>query len=144
MRALFDVNVIIALLDPDHVFHERAHQWWDENRENGWASSPVTENGVVRVMSNPNYSRNIRFTPQDLIVRLLGFAQQSNHEFWADNISIRDQKIFSPDRIHGSRQLTDIYLLALAVSRSARLATFDQGVPISAAAGAKPADLCIV
>ena len=50
MRALLDVNLLIALLDPDQVFHERAHDWWEANRSAGWASCPLTENGVVRIM----------------------------------------------------------------------------------------------
>src|SRR5580692_358973 len=98
MRALLDVNVIIALLDPDHAFHERAHSWWAANIRSGWASCPLTENGVVRIMSNPNYSGTMQFTPADLIGRLRQFAEQSNHEFWPDNVSLRDEKIFTAER----------------------------------------------
>ncbi len=144
MRALLDVNVIIALLDPDHVFHERAHGWWEANTESGWASCPLTENGVVRIMSNPNYSGKTKFTPRDLIGRLREFAKQSDHEFWPDEISLRDEKIFAVDRIHGSRQLTDIYLLALSAKHRGRLATFDQGIPLSAVKGARAVNLSIV
>lgn len=143
MRALLDVNVIIALLDPDHVFHERAHIWWEANIEYGWASCPLTENGVVRIMSNPNYSGNAKFTPGDLIGRLRTFAERTDHEFWPDDISLRNEKIFVTDRIHGSRHLTDIYLLALSVKHEGRLVTFDQGIPLSAVQQAKPANLSI-
>jgi toxin-antitoxin system PIN domain toxin len=143
MRALLDVNFIIALLDPDHAFHERAHAWWAVNLKRGWASCPLTENGVVRIMSNPNYSEKLRFTPGDLIDRLRKFAAQSNHEFWPDEISLRDEKIFMTDRIHSSRQLTDLYLLALAVKHHGRLVTFDQGIALSAVSAAKAANLCI-
>src|SRR5471030_827235 len=115
MRALFDVNVIIALFDPDHAFHERAHTWWAANFKRGWASCPLTENGVVRIMSHPNYSRQTRFTPGDLIGRLRTFAGQTDHEFWPDKIFLCDEKVFATERIHSSPQLTDLYLLALAV-----------------------------
>jgi len=144
MRALLDVNVVIALLDPDHAFHESAHAWWGKNFKRGWASCPLTENGVVRLMSDPNYSEKIRFTPGDLIGRLRKFAAQSNHEFWPDEISLRDEKIFAAERIHSSRQLTDLYLLALAASHHGRLVTFDKGIPLSAVTNAKVANLCIV
>ena len=144
MRALLDVNFIIALLDPDHVFHERAHVWWGLNSKRGWASCPLTENGVVRVMSNPGYSKMTRFTPGDLIERLRQFAAQSDHEFWTDAVSLRDGQVFAADRIHSSRQLTDIYLLALAVSQQGRLVTFDHGIPLSGAHRAKAANLCTV
>ncbi|HEY4414830.1 MAG TPA: TA system VapC family ribonuclease toxin [Verrucomicrobiae bacterium] len=144
MRALLDVNIIIALVDPDHAFHERAHAWWSANARRGWASCPLTENGVVRIMSNPGYSQKARFTPDDLIQQLRQFTQQSNHEFWADTISLRDEKCLLSERIHSSRQLTDLYLLALAVKHQGRLATFDQGVLLSAVCRAEPANLCVV
>jgi uncharacterized protein len=142
MRALLDVNVIIALLDPDHAFHERAHAWWARNRKCGWASCPLTENGVVRIMSHPGYSQKTRFTPGDLIDRLRQFADQSDHEFWPDGISLRDENIFVAKLIHSSRQLTDLYLLALAVAHHGRLVTFDQGIPFSSVHNATAANLC--
>lgn len=141
MCALLDVNFIIALLDPDHVFHERAHGWWAENQGLGWASCPLTEYGVVRIMSHPGYSRQARFTPGDLIDRLRQFAAQTDHEFWPDEISLRDEKIFAADRIHNSRQLTDLYLLALAVAHQGRLVTFDQSISLSGVPRAEPTNL---
>ena len=132
MRALLDLNLLIALLDPDHVFHERAHAWWAANGRTGWASCPLTENGVVRIMSNPGYSRQLRLTPGDLISRLAGFAAQTDHEFWPDDVSLRDTTAFDHARLHSPRLLTDLYLLALAVRRGGRLVTFDEGIPIAA------------
>jgi toxin-antitoxin system PIN domain toxin len=143
MRALLDVNVIIALLDPDHAFHERAHDWWATNARRGWASCPLTENGVVRIMSNPSYSQKARFTSANLIGRLRQFSTQSNHEFWPDEISLRDETIFVTEHIHSSRQITDLYLLALATKHRGRLVTFDQGILVSAIREAKPANLCV-
>ena len=144
MRALLDVNVVIALLDPDHAFHERAHAWWAANQKRGWASCPLTENGVIRVMSNPNYSAKARFTPADLIGRLRQFADQTNHEFWPDDISLCDEKRFVTGRLHSSHQLTDHYLLALAAEHHGRLVTFDRGIPLSAVCNAQAANLCAV
>ena len=144
MRALLDVNVVIALLDPDHAFHERAHDWWAANGKRGWASCPLTENGVVRIMSNPAYSAGVRFTPGDLISRLQKFTEQTKHEFWPDDVSLRDGKIFTSERLHSSRQLTDLYLLALAAKHDGKLATFDQGIPISAVHTAKPENMCVL
>lgn len=144
MRALLDVNVIIALLDPDHAFHARAHAWWAANGKHGWASCPLTENGVVRIMSNPAYSQGARFTPGDLISRLQQFAAETNHEFWPDDVSLRDRKKISRERIHTSRQLTDLYLLALAIKHDGKLATFDRGIPLSAVLAAQPDSLCVI
>ncbi len=144
MRALLDVNVVIALLDPDHAFHERAHGWWATHAASGWASCPIVENGVVRIVSHPGYSHGARFTPGDLISRLRSFAKQTDHEFWPDDISLRDDKQFAAERIHSSRQITDLYLLALASKHGGRLATFDTGIPISAVCAAKAANLCVI
>ena len=144
MRALLDLNAIIALLDPDHAFHNRAHQWWALNAKRGWASCAITENGIVRIMSNPGYSQKARFTPGDLIGRLRQFAGNTDHEFWPDDISLRDTSIFAAGHIHTPRSITDIYLLALAVNHGGRLATFDHGIPLSGAANAKAANLCVI
>ena len=121
-----------------------AHDWWQRNVKAGWASCPIVENGVVRIMSNPSYSQKARFTPADLISRLEQFAAQTNHEFWPDDVSLRDGKIFTAERMHSSRQLTDLYLLALAAKRGGKLATFDKGIPISAVRVGKPENLCVI
>jgi predicted nucleic acid-binding protein len=55
MHALLDVNVLIALLDSDHVHHARARAWLKENIRHGWASCPLTQNGCIRIMSQPGY-----------------------------------------------------------------------------------------
>src|SRR5271165_111831 len=112
MRALLDVNVIIALLDPDHAFHERAHEWWAANSKQGWASCPLTENGMVRILSNPKYSQQIRFSSCDLISRMQKFTEKSDHEFWPDDLSVRDENTFVTEWLYSPHLLTDAYLLA--------------------------------
>ena len=144
MRSILDVNVVIALLDPDHAFHERAHAWWAAHEQAGWATCPMTENGVVRIMSHPGYSVTTHFTAGELIGRLRTFVEHTDHEFWSDEVSIRDATAIVADRIHGGRQITDLYLLALAVRHRGRLATFDQSIPISAVPAATPTDLIVV
>jgi len=144
MRSLLDINVIIALLHGDHTFHEKAHAWWDANSKFGWASCAISENGVVRIMANPSFSKQTRFSPFDLIERLKLFASQTDHEFWPLDISLRNEKIFASDRILSSSTLTDIYLLALAADRDGRLVTFDQSISLSAIRNAKPKNLVVL
>ena len=144
MRALLDINVLIALLDADHVFHERAHSWWSKNVDRGWASCPLTENGIVRIMCNPGYSQRIRLVPSELIRLIESFAANSDHEFWPDVLSLRDKTHFAPDRIHGSRQVTDVYLLGLAASHDGCLVSFDESIPFSAVPHAKPRNLLMI
>ena len=139
MRALLDVNVLIALLDADHAVHERAIEWFDANARSGWASCPITENGCVRVMSHPGYPNA---PPVAAVVKRLGAATAGRfHEFWADDVSLLDPAVFDAERVHGARQLTDAYLVALAVRHSGRLVTFDHSISIQAVKGAKAAHL---
>ena len=144
MRSLLDVNVLIALFDPDHVFHERAHAWLASHANRGLATCPLTENGLVRILSHPGYSKKQRFHPHDIIARLQGFVQRHDHEFWTDSLSLRDRNSFRTGRILGSRQIADIYLLALAVSHQARLVTLDSAIPLEAVLEAKPESLVVI
>jgi uncharacterized protein len=144
VRALLDINVVIALLDTFHAFHDRAHAWWAANSIHGWASCPITENGVVRILSHPNYSQRQRFTPAEVISLLRTFAQSTRHQFWADDLSLFDAQIFTADRLLSSQQLTDQYLLALAVRYGGRLATFDQSIHHTAVRSVKSENLCVI
>ena len=144
MRALFDINFLIALFDADHVFHERAHDWWAGNAGEGWASCPLTENGVVRIMCSPGYSQRIHLVPSELIRLLEGFVAKTKHEFWPDELSLRNKACFAANRIHGGRQVIDVYLLGLAASHDARLVTFDESIPLSAAPAARSRNLVVV
>jgi toxin-antitoxin system PIN domain toxin len=144
MRALLDVNVLIALFDQDHVFHERAHGWLENQSSKGIATCPLTENGVVRILSNQKYSPSLRLSPSDVIGRLNRFCEAQDHAFWQDEVSIRNSGIFFPDRILGSRQISDVYLLGLAKNHDGRLITFDEGIAISAVFGAAPSHLEVI
>jgi len=141
---LLDANVLIALLDPDHVFHERAHAWWAGHDDAGWASCPVTENGVVRIMSNGRSGERGGVSPAGLIGQLATFARETEHRFWPDDVSLRDATVFAPDRIHGSRPVTALYLLALATTPAGRLVTFDAAIPRSAVPAATPENLVVL
>ena len=139
-----DINLLIALLDATHAFHSRAHIWWSANAAFGWASCPLTEIGVTRIMVNPAYSSSARFTAAQIIQSLNTFVVGTDHEFWPDDLTFRQPEHFQTDRIHGGRQLTDLYLLGLAVKRGGRLATFDQGIPLSAVKNARAEHLCVL
>jgi len=141
--ALLDVNVLIALFDPDHVHHEIAHDWFADHRAAGWATCPLTENGFVRVLGNPARGGEITRVPE-LIVRLRTFCASGYHEFWPDSISLCDERLFHPSLARGHKQLTDVYLLGLAVKRGGCLVTFDGKVPLGAVKGARRESLAVV
>jgi toxin-antitoxin system PIN domain toxin len=129
VRALLDVNVLIALLDSDHTSHVVALRWFEKHAREGWASCPITQNGCVRIMSNPSYPNALPV--QAIMQRLADACEADVHEFWSDEVSLLDPDVVDSTRIHGPRQLTDIYLLALAVEQEGRFVTFDTGIPLA-------------
>jgi uncharacterized protein len=142
MRALLDVNVLIALFDADHSLHAPALRWFDDNAGAGWASCPLTQNGCIRVMSQPRYPNPL---PVDAIAqRLREATSNARHEFWPDELSLLDPRTIDTTRIHGPKQLTDVYLLALAVARGGRLVTFDRSVPLAAVAAAQKKHIVVI
>ncbi len=134
MRALLDVNVLIALLDSDHVHHRPAREWLAREGHAGWASCPITQNGCLRVLSHARYPNA---QPVAVVAgRLVEATAHSLHAFWPDDVSLLDAKHIDPTRIHGANQITDTYLLALAVAHGGRLVTFDRAIVPDAVIGA--------
>lgn len=141
--ALLDVNLLVALFDPDHVHHDLAHDWFADHEANGWATCALTENGFVRVLANPSYGAAIVRAPE-LVDRLRQFCDSAHHTFWTETVSLRDKKLFKPALVRGHRQVTDVYLLGLAKTKGGCLATFDRTIPLSAVTGATRDVLAVV
>lgn len=145
-RALLDVNVLVALLDPQHVHHDRAHDWFGSGNRPEWLSSPTTQNGVLRIVSHPKYPNHQPV--QVVISSLRSLLGVGAHRFIADSLSLigpfgaQDSLVIS-ERLATSAQLTDTYLLALAVANQARLATFDRHLVTGAVSGGTKALLLI-
>ena len=142
MRALFDVNVLIALLDAEHLHHEAARAWLRSNIEHGWATCPITQNGCLRVMAQPAYPNPLPVAR--VAERLAEAMATADHEFWPDDVSLVGAGVMDWHRVIGPRQITDVYLLAMAVRRQGRFVTFDARVTPSAVALARDEHLCVV
>jgi toxin-antitoxin system PIN domain toxin len=141
--SLLDVNVLLALFNPDHVHHEAAHDWFADHRAAGWATCPLTENAFVRILSNPKAVGMVE-RPSRLVDRLGKFCASGHHVFWPETVSLRDRKLFNASFVAGPRQLTDIYLLGLTKQMRGALATFDRTIPLGAVVGATRATLSII
>ncbi|MFN0316425.1 MAG: TA system VapC family ribonuclease toxin [Burkholderiales bacterium] len=128
---LLDPNVLIALIDPAHVHHETAHGWFKARGRRGWASCPLTENGVIRIVSHPKLPNHIGSPglATDVVSRL---CRLPGHVFWPDDISVLDDKYIDATRLLSSSQITDSYLLALACAHNGQLATFDNRLVVDA------------
>jgi toxin-antitoxin system PIN domain toxin len=141
-RSLLDANVLLALLDADHVDHARSWSWWDAAAGEGWASCAITENGFVRILSRPRYPSPV--PPAEAVALLQAAASGGDHVFWPCDLSVLDADRIDASRLHGARQLTDAYLLALAVAHRGRLVTFDRRVALSAVRGAHEEHLLVL
>ena len=141
MRSLLDATVLIALLDQQHLFHARAWAWLTGAVTDGWASCPITQASFVRIISHPRYPGAVT-TPR-AIAMLAGATGDPSHEFWPDDLSLSDPAI-DRSRLLGSGQLTDAYLLALAVAHSGQLVTFDRDIDLSVVPAAVPANLFVL
>lgn len=136
MTYLLDVNVLIALLDPDHVHHERAHRWFAQVGHLAWATCPLTQMAVPRILGNPRYP-NSRGTPAAIMPYVRALCAHPRHQFWYDDISILDSKLVDGSRVLDCGQITDTYLLALAAFHQGRLATFDRRLVADAVHGGR-------
>ena len=142
MRALLDVNVLIALLDAGHIHHRLATAWLQREIGAGWASCPITQNGCIRILSQPAYPGAL---PAAEVAQRLGEAAAgAEHQFWPDDVSLLEAGRFDWQRVLGPRQVTDVYLLALAVRHGGRLVTFDRRIQAGAVGGAVEANLAVI
>ncbi len=142
MRALLDINVLIALIDQEHASHPSPMMWFRSHAKLGWASCPITQNACMRIMSHLGYPNSLRV--RAVMARLVDAAASELHVFWADDSSLLVSNIADFSRVQGPRPLTDVYLLALAVRHNGRFVTFDSAVALEAVKGAKKSHLLVL
>jgi uncharacterized protein len=142
VRSLLDVSVLIPLLQKNHIYFDRAHQWWSANRTEGWASCPLTQNGFLRIV--PQLRLSGPMVVSDALDLLFDLIAATDHAFWPDDVSLLDERLIDRNHVLGPKQLTDIYLLALAVKHGGRLVTFDRAIPVGAVRGAQADHLVVI
>ena len=141
-RFLLDVNVLIALIDPAHVQHDNAHEWFSRSGRRAWATCPLTENGVLRIIGHARYP-NSPGTPAAVAELMATFLAHPGHEFWPDDVTLFDSERVHPARLLDSAQVTDSYLLALAIGHGGKLATFDRQLVTNAVVNGRQS-LCLI
>ena len=140
MISLLDVNVLIALLDQNSPHHQPATTFFKAAMNEGWATCPMTENALLRIIGHPDYPRG----PGSVEATRRHFAKYvaaPGHQFWADSISLLDSRAFPT--LPASKQLTDLYLLGLAAKNGGRFATFDRAIDASSIPGGASALLLL-
>lgn len=136
--ALLDMNVLIALLDRRHVQHEQAHGWFATAQGQGWATCPLTQNGVLRILGQPRYP-NSPGPPAVVAPLVAELIRHPQHQFWPDAFSLLNHNGVDTARLLETGQLTDTYLLALAVHRGGMLVSFDRRLSCDAVSGGREA-----
>jgi len=131
MPYLIDVNVLIALLDGNHLHHARAMRWFLANAQVDWLTCPTSQNGAVRIMSGARYAPT-NFRPSSMVERLQLLIDETAHRFIPDDASLLDTARINGSELHSSNQITDTYLLAIAVANDAMLATMDRRLVVTA------------
>jgi uncharacterized protein len=124
-RYLLDVNVLIALIDPAHVQHDQVHEWFGRVGCKAFATCPITENGLLRIVGHPKYP-NSPGPPSTVVAALNTIRGLPGHAFWPDSISLVESSLVDPDLLSSHSRVTDSYLLALAKENKGKLTTMDQ------------------
>lgn len=135
---LLDVNVLIALVDPAHLQHDQAHDWFSRKGRKGFATCPLTENGLIRIVGHPKYP-NTPGPPSTVVQSLVAIRGLPGHQFWPDKVSVADPAFFATARLSSHARVTDSYLLALAHANGGRLATMDTRLATEVAPDGKAA-----
>ncbi|MER8379540.1 TA system VapC family ribonuclease toxin [Mesorhizobium sp. M1399] len=138
MTFLLGVNVLIALIDPGHVAYGDAHGWFEETGNAAWATCPITENGVLRIVGNQRYP-NSPGSPAIVAQIVTKLRALHGHSFWPDDVSLVGSGDIDAAKILTSAQVTDTYLLTLAKARGGQLASFDRKLSAAPVKGGKSA-----
>lgn len=136
---LLDVNVLMAIAWPDNVKHDAAQRWFRDHAKAGWATCPMTQSAFVRLSSNRSVTENA-LRPSAAITLLESNSQNAYHQFWSDNLTFADAVAPFRERIIGHQQISDAYLLGLAIRKKARLVTFDKAIATLLPPGTRRSD----
>jgi toxin-antitoxin system PIN domain toxin len=123
---LLDVNILVARFWETHLFHWKVRAWMASHEHEGWATCPITQAGLVRTISNPGFSPNSPRPAEAIHWLAESLRLDPNHHFWADDLSLSDACVESLPRLNGFKQLTDAYLLGLAIHKQGKLLTLNR------------------
>jgi len=127
IRQLVDVNVLLALIWPRHQGHAAAHHWFEKSGSHAWATSPLTQLGVLRLLTNPVVTQGA-VSATAALAALNEATHHQGHEFWPINRELAVGLNSVAGRLQGNRQWTGAVLLSQAIERHGGLVTFDSGV----------------
>jgi toxin-antitoxin system PIN domain toxin len=141
---LLDVNVLLAWLWPTHEAHKAASKWMRDHHQQPWATCPVTEMGFLRIVTNRSFSANAPQWAEAVAILREQTERSAGHVFWHDSLSLGDIDDGFGSRIKGPSQITDAYLLSMAVHEQGRFVTFDYRAQTLAPEGSPDHDALVI
>ena len=141
---LLDVNVLLAWLWPAHEAHKAASSWMHNHRQEPWATCPVTEMGFLRIVTNPSFSRHAPAWAEAVGILRKHTEGSPKHCFWQDSLTLAELDMRLGRHIKGPSQITDSYLLALAMHHGGRMVTFDYRMESLAAEGSVEREALVI
>lgn len=138
--ALLDVNALLALLLENHMFHAKIAKWFAGRKDRGWATCPITQQGFVRIVSNPAYVRPAATVRSAIDLIQTTTEVNTYHHFWSDTLALANLDATIRQCLRGHKQMTDAYLLSLAIHHRGKLVTFDTRMVALAPVGSEARD----
>jgi toxin-antitoxin system PIN domain toxin len=128
-RNLLDLNVLIALTDTEHTHRRKAERWFLSTGNEDWGVCPLTEAGFIRVTTNPAMKLGT-ITLERAVAILQSLRGHPGYHYWriTDAESWVAVTAQFASRITGHQQITNAYLLGLAIKEDGVLVTFDRGL----------------
>lgn len=139
-----DVNVLVGWLWPRHQTHAAATAWMSSIRNEAWSTCPITEMGFLRIVTSPSFSPLAPRWKEAAETLHTETHKNPMHLFWPDSLPLLkiDQQFGS--RIQGHNQITDAYLLALAMHHQGRMVTFDYRMASLAPKGSQEENALVI
>jgi uncharacterized protein len=130
-KHLLDANALIALAWPAHEHHQRIHTWFQKHHSSGWATTAFTQAAFIRIVSQPAFSGGVSESaigPREAADILTRNTSYRGHKFLTSDLQINEVISICTGGLVGHRQVTNAYLLALAIKNRYKLVTFDSGI----------------
>ena len=141
---LLDVNVLLAWLWPAHEAHKAASSWMNNHRQEPWATCPITEMGFLRIVTTHSFSPHAPAWSEAIGILRKHTEGSLKHCFWQDSLTSAELDMRLGKLINGPSQITDAYLLALAIQNDGRMVTFDYRMETLAPEGSAEQEALVI
>ena len=123
-KYLLDVNVLIALTEEEHIHYPMVMKWFNTPGLD-WGLCAFTEAALLRITANPRVGK---LTLEESIHLLAVLVRHPGYRYWPITASWSVLAAPFQERLFGHQQITDAFLLGLAVKENGILVTLDKAI----------------